>query len=399
MTQENNLIFDSRLLDKEENVLIIIDPIKNNQPKNRVYWADCLRIFSMLNIILLHCANCTYEKELVERKDKNVIYVCIYNCVTCFAVPVFVMLSGTFFLDPNKKFSFKRLIKKNISRLLTAFYFWSAINGFINVMKPKNGPSIFSSEFIKKFFVCFFTGEEYLWFILMIIGCYLCIPILRRISDNIVTMRYFLGLWIIWGSVIPTIRDVLNMSNTETVGIAFSTWIDRWHFHFTLEYIGYFVAGYYIFKYVNIENIKYRIILYILGLFDLIIIISSCIVSEIKAGTFFSYVRDCMTITTIFYSLVIFIFFKHEIGIIHFSKTATKSITKFSSLTFGMYLSHIVIRSIFFKYLNINQDHMGDNIHYSPLFGIPFLFITISSICLLISAVISKIPILNKYII
>jgi len=394
-------------IDNKENSSIQIDIVENEiqpsiEPENekpRLCWADCLRIYSMFNIIFLHSANHSYEKALAVTKNRNVIYVCIYNTITRFAVPVFVMISGMFFLNPNKKFSLSRLVKKNILRLVTAFNFWSAINAFINVVRPKTRPSILSSEFIKQFSIYFFQGEEYLWFILMIMGCYLCIPILRRISDDKALMRYFLGLWIVWGSIIPTVTDILNMTSAKTVTTVFTVWISRWHFHFTLEFIGYFAAGYYLYKYVNIEKLKHRIILYILGFVDLIVIIAVCITFDIKNNYIFTLLRENMATTNVFYSCVIFIFFKYEIGRIHFSKKAYKIITKVSSLTFGMYLSHMVVRNILFNEINFAHDHIGNNIHYSPVFGIPLLFIIVSCVCLLISYTISCIPILKKYII
>ena len=127
------------------------------QPKKRkrLYWADCARIFSMFGIILLHSAGYGCEKTLLKRKDSNVMIICFYNCMTRFGVPMFVLLSGTFILDPSKTFSFKKLFRHNILRLATAFAFWSSINALINIfLYKKNKPS----EFLKLFVV----GEEYL---------------------------------------------------------------------------------------------------------------------------------------------------------------------------------------------------------------------------------------------
>ncbi|ORX81612.1 hypothetical protein BCR32DRAFT_279610 [Anaeromyces robustus] len=40
-----------------------------------------------------------------------------------YSVPMFVLLSGIFILDPSKRFSFKKLFEHNILRLATAFPF------------------------------------------------------------------------------------------------------------------------------------------------------------------------------------------------------------------------------------------------------------------------------------
>jgi len=164
---------------------------KINQKSKRLYWADCARIYSILAIIFLHCAGYSCEKTLLKRNDPNLKIICWYNCITRFGVPMFVLLSGTFILDPSKKFSFKKMFKHNILRLATAFAFWSTISALLNIfLYHKNEPS----EFLKLFVV----GEEYLWFIFMIIGCYLIAPFLRLFSDNVILARYFLGLCVFW---------------------------------------------------------------------------------------------------------------------------------------------------------------------------------------------------------
>nr|AWI67053.1 Acytransferase [Anaeromyces contortus] len=372
------------------------EQLKNNQ--KRLYWADCLRIYSMFNIILFHCANYSYEKQLVMERNSNFIYVCIYNCFTAFGVPVFVMLSGTFFLNPNKPFTFSRLLKKNILRLFTSFYFWSAVNAFFNFIKEKGILSIFSLDFIKEFMIGFLKGEEYLWFILMITGCYLCIPFLRLFSNDVLLMKYFLGLWIFWGSLVPLIRDTLKICNIEALTDIFTTWIDRWHFNFTLEYIGYFVCGYYVFNYINIKSIKIRVILYILCILNFILYTSFSIWYELNNPSLFAYLRGDLSIFVIIYSIILEIFFKHEIGRINFSDKAIKVINKLSTLSFGMYLTHMVVRSLYFDVFNINQEDIGNIIHYSPLFGVPIIFILISGLSFLICYIISKIPILKRYV-
>jgi len=373
-----------------------IEPPKK---KPRIYWADCLRIYSMFNIILLHCSSSNFERSLAQRSDPHVIFPCIYNCLSRFAVPVFVMLSGTFFLNPKKKFSLKRLIKRNITRLLTAYLFWDGVNSIVYSMGSPEVTTIFSLEFVKKFTILFLRGEEYLWFILMIIGCYICIPILRYFTGDKFALRYFLGLWLVWYCVVPMSIDILSMFNLEVIKSIFEVWVERIHFHMTLDYLGYFVAGYYIFEYVNIESIKYRIIVYIIGFIDVLAIIIPSIVYELINKDLYYYLRSrYYSITIIIYSVTLVIFFKHEIGRIKFSERAGKIITKMSSYTFGIYLSHMLIRNILVLKCNLNADRLGKNIHYSPLFGIPILVLITSGISITICLVISYIPILNKYV-
>jgi len=327
------------------------------------------------------------------RKDENKdwIIVCAYNSITRFGVPTFVLLSGTFFLNPEKSFTFRKLIKRNIFRLVTAFLFWSVINVLIHTIIEHRYP-LFSLRFIGEVLL----GEEYEWFILMIIGCYLTVPFLRQFSNDVLLSRYFLGLWFFWTSFLPTCSGILRFFVDTTRGI--DTWVSRWHYHFTVEYIGYFVAGYYLIKHVNIENAELRNFIYIIGIIDVIFIVIMTLVVVNFRGTYSEEFRGNFSIFVVIYSCILFLFFKFEVARINFSEKAIKIISKLSSLTFGMYLSHLIIRNLLSKYLYISQNQFL-GISLSPLIGCPLLWVIVSALSLLTSYIISLIPVLRNYII
>jgi len=383
-----------------ENEIIPVKP-----KKKRLYWADCARIFSMVAIILLHSASFDCELGLKKENKSTWVIVCFYNCITRFGVPMFVLLSGTFILDPSKKFSFKKLLRHNILRLATAFAFWSTVNALMNILLPKDEnkkvPSIFSKEFSIEFLKRFIVGEEYLWFIFMIIGCYLIAPFLRYFSDDVVIARYFLGLCVFWGSLIPTLGNIFSGYKLKESESELNVWISRWHFHFTLEFVGYFVAGYHIVKHVEIKSIGTRIFIYVLGLLDvgLLYFLTYDIEAKDPNNNYSHHFRGNNSLTIVFYSIILFIFFKHEIGRINFSEKSIKIITKWSSLTFGMYLSHLVIKYILDLELGTSQYKLFNIIHYSPVIGVPILWIILTVLSTLLSYVISITPILKKYII
>jgi len=363
----------------------------SNKKKKRLYWADCARIFSIVAIILLHSAGYGCEKTLLRRKDTTWKIICLYNCITRFGVPMFVLLSGTFILDPSRSFSFKKLFRHNILRLATAFTFWSTVNALINIY-------LYKKNTLSDFFKLFFVGEEYLWFIFMIIGCYLIAPILRLFSDDIVLARYFLGLCIFWGSFIPTLKNIFMTYQLKDAETELDTWTSRWHYHFTLEFVGYFVAGYHILKYVNIKSVAIRIILYLLGVLDVVFFYKLTCKTEDQKKKYSKEYRDNYTLTVAFYTVVLFIFFKHEIGRINFSDRAVKIISKLSSLTFGMYLSHMIIKGLLSRYCHIKQEEFL-GIKLSSSIGCPIFWVVITFCSLTVSYLLSITPFLNKYVV
>jgi len=305
---------------------------------------------------------------------------------------MFVLLSGTFILDPSKNFSFKKLFRHNILRLMTAYLFWSSVNALINIFIYKSYPP-------SQFFILVFVGEEYLWFIYMIIGCYLISPFLRLFSDNVVFARYFLGLSVIFGSFIPTLSNILFSYGMFDAKNVLDTWTERWHFNFTLGFVGYFVAGYHIVKHVNLHALWIRMVLYVLGIVDIFAIAYLTSDLETKDTKYSKAFRDPYTLTITFYTIVLFIFFKYEVGRIQFSETAIKRISKLSSLTFGVYLSHMIVKRCLNTVFKTNQFHFLSFIEYNPIIGCPVLCVIVTILSFFVSYIISFIPILKKYII
>jgi len=387
--------------DSEKEILLRRSRSQSFSLNKRLYWADCARIFSMLAVILLHCASFDLELKTKENNDSRWIIILFYNCITRFGVPVFVLLSGTFILDPSKPFSFKRLFKRNILRLVTAYIFWSFVNAIFYIFSDENAPSLFSLEFLGQFFIRFVGGQEYLWFIYMIIGCYLISPFLRYFSDDIVMARYFLILALFFGSLLPSLYNLFSALRMEEAADGVNIWINRWHFHFTLEFVGYFVAGYHFYKYVDIKSFNVRFFLYLFTILDIVFIICGTYYAEVHDpnNDYSHHFRGTNVISIVYYSMVVFIFFKHEIGEIYFSHKAIKIISKWSSLTFGMYLSHLIFRDMLAYFFHISQTEFLGIIHYSPVIGIPILWFILTVLSTLFSYGVSKIPILKVYII
>ncbi|MEG2929604.1 MAG: acyltransferase family protein, partial [Oscillospiraceae bacterium] len=95
-----------------------------NISKERIVYLDLLRIFSIFCMILLHVSASKWYTTSVNSFEWQVLN--IYDILVRFCVPVFVMISGAFFLDANREYTIKKLFSKNILRIIVAFIFWSA---------------------------------------------------------------------------------------------------------------------------------------------------------------------------------------------------------------------------------------------------------------------------------
>jgi surface polysaccharide O-acyltransferase-like enzyme len=93
----------------------------------RSYHLDILRIIAIFSVLLMHTAGHTSSFFQNSPQTFTYQFLSIFDTATRFAVPVFVMISGALFLDSNKVLSTKKLYRKNILRLVIAFFFWSLI--------------------------------------------------------------------------------------------------------------------------------------------------------------------------------------------------------------------------------------------------------------------------------
>ena len=83
-----------------------------NGKQERVMYVDLLRVISMISVIILHVSSCMYA--ILDIESINWFVANIFDSLVRFGVPVFVMISGVFFLNQNKEYGFEKLYNKNI---------------------------------------------------------------------------------------------------------------------------------------------------------------------------------------------------------------------------------------------------------------------------------------------
>ena len=86
----------------------------------RKYYLDVLRICAISAVVLMHCAG--FADNDVNPSSVLWNSAIIFNNITKYAVPVFVMISGSLMLG-RTDISLKQLFQKYIFRLVTAYIF------------------------------------------------------------------------------------------------------------------------------------------------------------------------------------------------------------------------------------------------------------------------------------
>ena len=157
---------------------------KEIMQNNRIVYLDILKLIATFGVVVLH-VYCVGHNSLLL--SQNWYISVIGNALVRWTVPLFVMISGTLFLDPRKEISYSNLIKKYEKRLIVSFLFWSCLYSIIFVAYK-----LFQREAVD---VSQIHLHFHLWFLPMLMGVYLLIPILKSIFTNQSTCKWVLLVW------------------------------------------------------------------------------------------------------------------------------------------------------------------------------------------------------------
>jgi surface polysaccharide O-acyltransferase-like enzyme len=348
--------------------------MSENQVANKMIWTTNLRVVATVSVIFLHVAS-----EILYQYGCIPDFIWwtgnIYDSLVRFCVPVFVMLTGVLML--SKTYELNDFLKKRFSRIILPFLFWSFVYAIFSLNDKISGGSQMSFlDSIKWLIHLLLNGTSYhLWYIYMIIGIYLFIPIISKWAQNATQKEilYFIFIWIF-----TLIINQPILSN-------FKINIDLMYFS---GFIGYVVLGYYL----SIKSFAYsKTTINLISLFLIfagvsITIFGTYFLSK-RNNDFVEYFYNYNTLNVLMSSVGVFLFFKNlEISNLKVIKIAN-FISKYS---YGIYLVHVLILT-FMKNIKLDYDFIN------PIFAIPIATLICLLVSLLIVFAINKLP-YGKYI-
>ena len=157
----------------------------------RVIYFDILRVVAIFAVVAVHISAQHWLD--VDVSSRAWFAFNLYCTTGKWSVPIFVMISGALFLGRDT--TIRTILKKNVLRMAGVFVFWSGCYALISL--------IFRRSPLFDVFSQFITGHYHLWFLYMIVGLYLLIPLLRPIVQNETLTRYFLLLALVFTFLLP----------------------------------------------------------------------------------------------------------------------------------------------------------------------------------------------------
>lgn len=338
----------------------------------RTHYADLLRISAAFMVVLLHVAAQYWAAVPVDSPEWFTFHV--YDSMARPAVSIFVMISGMFLLDPSKEISLPKLFHRYCKKILILLIFWSFFyatwrNVFWALLRgyPIDWPTVLTA---------FQTGHYHLWYCYMLLGLYLLIPFLKKITADRTLMVYFLVLTLGFTVILP----VLPFTWAKTMR-------QFMFFSFTAGYTGYFVLGYF-FRTTVLSKSK-RYLCYLAGAAGLAFTIFASYQKALALNTAFAY-YDPFTLNTVCLSIAVFLFYQYEIP--NLLQKHQKLISNLVDYSLGIYLIHPFILAVL--------EHFGINaLLFSPAaLAVPAVAVIAFLLSWFATAIMKKVPIVKQYL-
>lgn len=331
-----------------------------------------LRIAATFAVILLHTV-ATYVGKF-PRVDidtwhiANTIDSCMRACV-----PIFVLISGALLLDKQEPLGM--FMSKRIKRIGIPLLFWSIVyllwQTFIGQIQW-SGSIIMD---IKRVYMLLKTGVSYhFWYIYMILGLYLLMPILRRWVQQAPAkeLLYFLGIWSITLWINPYTK----------------TYFPAIELMYFSKYVGYLILGYYLDKYI-VPSKKVALLAFsclVVGILCTALLTYYFSKNEQHfVGVFYGNLTPNVCLSAIGYFLLAKCFLQSQKSIILLA----------DSYTFGIFFIHVIVLYYIHRYSPfLGQEK--DTFTYLLYVGTTAIQTAVISFVMIFLA--NRVPILKKWI-
>lgn len=345
--------------------------------RERIIAFDILRIIAAFAVVWLHVSAQRWTSTFpsLEWEIRNV-----YDAFVRWSVPVFVMISGALFLDSSKTISLKRLYRKNVVRIVVAFLFWSVIYVVYSHLKKGQWDSI-------PFFIrLIIQGPVHFWFLKMLIGLYIIIPLLRTIVAKRRDEVYFLCLSLITVFILPVIWKIVGYFNYDLAFFLRKT-MESLGLNVALGYSGYFVLGH--FLYNHQFGRRTRMMIYASGMISFVFVafITHFLSHHVNRAEIYFY--DNLTLFTLLEAAAVFVWITsscHQV-----SASVRRFIILLSECSFGIYLVHYLL-------LDIISSRIPVPSAWWLLLFIPVFSILVFALSYLVIRVLRSVPFMKRFV-
>lgn len=344
--------------------------------KKRIFYLDFIRALAIVLVVLAHVTRAFFQNA--PNGSFNMHFVAPFIDFAVLGVPLFLMISGALLL--NKDYELGDFLKRRYTRILIPFLFWAIIFPISRILFEGQIATV--ANFMRLYF------DSNFWFVWMILGVYLFIPIINSFikEHGMKGVEYFLAIW-----AVVMCLNTFGMYPFHQLELSYFA-----------GYLGYFVLGYYLvnkkFKLSDSRLLMISLLIFLIFTFinmdhtitmcflknKLIYYKYETIVTVIQSAGLFMFIRY-FTLVSIAKPNSI----KHKIYSFFKDSFMFKIIFSISTFSYGIYLAHY--NPLFFlKY----QYTIFFTLN--PVIWLPIMMVAVIGSTWLILWILGKIPVLRR---
>jgi len=226
-----------------------------NTNETREIWLDWLRVTACFLVMLTHSCEPFYlggEGSLILTR-MDAIWVSILNVLPRAAIALFIFTSS--YLQFPMHYTASEFFRRRALRILPPFLFWTLVYALVWGDPVQN---------FKDLLLNFNYAAGHLWFVYMLIGVYLLIPLLSPWAEKVGKreLQIYLGIWL-FTTLIPLIRQLAGGSAPVIYGPSGipnaakyplwgeASWNTYGTFYYLSGFVGYLLLGLYFRKFVG----------------------------------------------------------------------------------------------------------------------------------------------------
>lgn len=222
-----------------------MDKISND----RVVFLDYLRVIACFMVIMVHSCEPYYlgGKGTFILNEFDALWVTLLDSPFRAAVPLFMMASS-YLLFPVKG-SVSAFFRRRFTRVGIPLIVWVVIYTLFPLVQPSGVEGMFA--YLRQLPFNFVDNAGHLWFVYMILGVYLLMPMISDWVDKLTKReeQLFLALWA-FTTLVPFLRQaaIFAYGRNELWGEA--NWNEFGALYYMSGYVGYLVLGHYFKRWV-----------------------------------------------------------------------------------------------------------------------------------------------------
>ena len=221
----------------------------------REIWLDWMRVAACLMVMVVHATEPFYlggDGSLILTQT-DAFWASFFDSFVRACVPLFIIASS--YLQFPLHYSSEEFFRRRAVRILVPFVLWTVVYALVWGSPVQN---------FKDLLLNFNYAAGHLWFVYMLVGVYLLMPLLSPWAERVgrTELRIYLGLCL-FTTVIPLLRDWVFGAPTVVYGVSglprqalFPLWGEAsWNaygvFYYLSGFVGYLLLGLYVRKFLG----------------------------------------------------------------------------------------------------------------------------------------------------